>query len=201
MRFDVIASGQRGHSGAPGAGTDLTEKLLFARGGVQEIIRGHLTLSSPDGWQSQVKVPFIQVGTPGVYNITPDRAVMGVEVRPIPQDDLAGLTQELQAYCETHGLLLEIRVKENGVICDSANPFLQALIRSVEACSKSKARIGRKLPGTSARFAPQGQGVVWGQSGLGPHARDERHYIPSILPYYQALCQFGANLREISAGT
>ena len=28
--------------------------------------------------------------------------------------------------------------------------------------------VGRKLPGTSARFAPGGQGVVWGQTGIGP---------------------------------
>jgi hypothetical protein len=51
--------------------------------------------------------------------------------------------------------------------------------------------VGRKLPGTSARFAPGGNGVVWGQSGIGPHARGERHYIPSILPYYHTLEQFG----------
>ena len=47
--------------------------------------------------------------------------------------------------------------------------------------------MGRKLPGTSARFAPGGQAVVWGQSGIGPHAKDERHYIPSIEPYYNSL--------------
>jgi hypothetical protein len=37
--------------------------------------------------------------------------------------------------------------------------------------------------------------VVWGQSGIGPHARDERHYIPSILPYYQALDRFAQFLK------
>ena len=45
--------------------------------------------------------------------------------------------------------------------------------------------------GTSARFAPNGQAVVWGQSGLGPHAKDERHFIPSIEPYYKALNELG----------
>jgi len=31
------------------------------------------------------------------------------------------------------------------------------------------------------------QAVVWGQSRLGPHAKDERHFIPGIEPYYRAL--------------
>jgi len=56
-------------------------------------------------------------------------------------------------------------------------------------------RVGKKLPGTSARFAPGGQGVVWGQSGVGPHARDERHFIPSIAGYYRALEALGRRLR------
>ncbi|MCL5612116.1 MAG: hypothetical protein M1485_06120, partial [Chloroflexi bacterium] len=58
---------------------------------------------------------------------------------------------------------------------------------AVKQASGSEPRIGRKLPGTSARFAPGGQAVVWGQSGLGPHAKDERHFIPSIEPYYKSL--------------
>ncbi len=56
--------------------------------------------------------------------------------------------------------------------------------------------IGKKLAGTSARFAPAGNGVVWGQSGLGPHAKDERHYMPSILPFYRALDAFGHAMGE-----
>ncbi len=65
------------------------------------------------------------------------------------------------------------------------------LLEAVKQASGSKAKIGRKLPGTSARFAPGGQAVVWGQSGIGPHAKDERHFIPSIEPYYRALVELG----------
>ncbi len=68
------------------------------------------------------------------------------------------------------------------------------LLDAVRECSGEEPVIGRKLPGTSARFAPGGQGVVWGQSGIGPHASSERHYIPSIEPYYRALVQFGISL-------
>jgi acetylornithine deacetylase/succinyl-diaminopimelate desuccinylase-like protein len=76
---------------------------------------------------------------------------------------------------------------ENGVTCSADNPALKALVESVRIVSGAEPKTGKKLPGTSARFAPGGQAVVWGQSGIGPHAKDERHYIPSIEPYYRSL--------------
>ena len=187
MRFDVIARGAKGHSGVAGTG-DLSERLIMARSALNEIFAKHLTLKSSDGWQSQAKFPFINVGTPGIYNITAGEGILGVEIRPIPQDDVIGLKSSVEAYCEENGLELCISVMENGVACDPNNPALKALIEAVKQASNGeKPKIGKKLPGTSARFAPGGQAVVWGQSGLGPHAKDERHYIPSIEPYYKSL--------------
>jgi hypothetical protein len=84
---------------------------------------------------------------------------------------------------------------ENGIVCDAGNPYLSELADVVRKLSKTEPKLGRKLPGTSARFAPEGQGIVWGQSGIGPHAANERHFIPSILPYYQALAEFGIRLQ------
>ncbi len=186
MRFDVIARGAKGHSGVAGTG-DLSERLISARSALNEIFTKHLTLKSADGWQSQAKFPFINVGTPGVYNVTAAEGILGVEIRPIPQDDVEGLQSKVGEYCEANGLELRMNVMENGVACSPDNPALLALIQSVKNASGAKAKIGRKLPGTSARFAPGGQAVVWGQSGIGPHAKDERHYIPSIEPYYRSL--------------
>jgi acetylornithine deacetylase/succinyl-diaminopimelate desuccinylase-like protein len=197
MRFDVIAHGKRGHSGVAGAQADLTERILLARATLIGILGKHLTLSSPDGWQSQAKFPFIQVGTPGIYNVTPDRGVLGVEVRPIPQDSLAALHQDVRAYCESQGLELQVSVMEDGIACDPDNPYLSSLLQAVRIESGEEPRVGKKLPGTSARFAPAGQGVVWGQSGIGPHSAEERHYIPSILPYYQALQRYAVLLKEM----
>jgi succinyl-diaminopimelate desuccinylase len=178
MRFDVIARGAKGHSGIAGTG-DLSEKLINARTALNEIFTEHLTLKSADGWQSQAKFPFINVGTPGVYNVTAAEGILGVEIRPIPQDDTTKLKEEVLSYCEANGLELQMNVMENGVACDPKNPALLA--------SGADPKIGRKLPGTSARFAPGDQAVVWGQSGLGPHAKDEKHFIPSIEPYYKSL--------------
>jgi succinyl-diaminopimelate desuccinylase len=197
MRFDVIARGQKGHSGVAGAKADLTERLLIARSAITGILGRHLTLSSADGWQSQARFPFIQVGTPGVYNVTADYGVVGVEVRPIPQDDIHALRKELEEFCVSSGLDLRVSVMEAGIASDPQNRYLQSLLSAVEQVSGQPAVIGRKLPGTSARFAPGGQGIVWGQSGLGPHSSTERHFIPSIQPYYDALGAFGKQLLSL----
>ena len=195
MRFDVVARGKRGHSGVAGAGADLTERLLAARAAITGILARHLKLSSSDDWHSQARFPFIQVGTPGIYNVTAETGLVGVEVRSIPQDDLFALREDLQAYCDSQGLALQVAVMENGVVCDPANQYLKSLLQAVESVSGEIPRIGKKLPGTSARFAPGGQGVVWGQTGLGPHAANERHFIPSVEPYYRALVEFGRILQ------
>jgi succinyl-diaminopimelate desuccinylase len=186
MRFDVIARGAKGHSGIAGTG-DLSEKLIAARAALNEIFSKRLTLKASDGWQSQVKFPFIHVGAPGMYNVTPAEGILGVEIRPIPQDDVQGLKLKVEEYCAAKGLELCMRVMENGVACSADNPALKALVESVRIVSGAEPKTGKKLPGTSARFAPGGQAVVWGQSGIGPHAKDERHYIPSIEPYYRSL--------------
>lgn len=188
MRFDVVARGAKGHSGVAGTG-DLSEKLILARSALNDIFTQHLTLKSADGWQSQAKFPFINVGTPGVYNVTAGEGILGVEIRPIPQDDVEGLKSTVEEYCTVNGLELCMSVMENGVACNPGNPALQALIEAVKQAGEGEPRIGKKLPGTSARFAPGGQAVVWGQSGVGPHAKNEAHYIPSIEPYYRALVE------------
>jgi len=195
MRFEIIARGQKGHSGVAGRGQDLTTRLLNARSEIIEMLEKLLTLTGADGWQSQMTFPFIQIGQKDVYNIVPDLARMGVEIRPIPQDDVAKLIGELDKYCHSNELELSISVKENGIACDPDNPYLLSLIEAVRKTSKGEPRIAKKLPGTSARFAPRGQGIVWGQSGLNPHAKDERHYIPSIMPYYEALNTYAEVLR------
>ncbi len=196
MRFDILARGEKGHSGLASAQADLADRLFTARSELTSLIGEQLTLKSSDGWQSQLRMPFVQVGTPGVYNVTPGEAVLGVELRPIPEDRLAKVSEQLELYCAANSLELRIHVMEDGITCDPANPYLLSLLEAVRRVSGQEPAIGRKLPGTSARFAPAGQGVVWGQSGVGPHAKNEAHYIPSILPYYHSLHKLAELLRQ-----
>ena len=194
-RFQVIARGQRGHSGSASLQNDLTQRIIRARQKLSQLAARHLTLESADGWHSQIRFPFAHIGTPGVYNIVPDYGVLGVEIRPIPADDVTALVQEFQDFCRAEQLEIDDLLVEPGVVCDPGNPYLRLLLDAVRQASGRPPELGRKLHGTSARFAPGGNGVVWGQSGLGPHARDERHYIPSIEPYYRALDALGAMVK------
>jgi len=194
LRFELIAHGTRGHSGLAG-GTDLTERVLSAREALRELFAKHLTLKAADGWQSLARFAYVQVGTPGIFNITADRGAIGVEIRPIPQDDVSKMRADIEALAAERELEFIPSAWEAGVACDPENPCLKALLAGIAAAG-GDVRIGRKGAGTSARFAPGGQGVVWGQTGIGPHAASERHYIPSIDPYYRALDAFAAELKK-----
>ena len=194
MRFEVTVHGQRGHTGLSSTSSDLTEYILGAKEGINSILSNHLTLNSSMDGNPRLKYPFIHVGTPGIYNISSDMGLLGVEIRPIPQDNLHVLNKELFLYCQTNNLVMNILAMENGIICSMDNPYLQSLLQAIKDISGDRPRLGRKLPGTSARFAPGGQAIVWGQTGIGPHAKSERHYIPSIKPYYRALTEFSERL-------
>ncbi len=190
-RFQVSGRGIRGHSGMMPYGADLTHKLIGARSKLSELAEKYLTMQDVGSWYSQIRFPFVQVGTPGVYNITPDHAVLGVEIRAIPSDPLERLMADFETYAAEENLEISDRIMEPGSACTSTNPYLELLVEAVRAESGVEPVIGNKMAGTSARFAPNGDGVVWGQSGIGPHSSDERHFIPSIAPYYRALDRFG----------
>ena len=185
MRLEIEARGARGHTGF--GGDDLGARLFRARDALERILSARLTLQGEAGWGSQVSFPYVQVGEAGLFNVSAQRGALGVEIRPIPHDDLQAVLAEVRAYCEQAGLGLSVLAAENGVACDPANPYLRMLLTAVRQATGQEPVVGRKLAATSARFAPGGQGVVWGQSGIGPHAADERHFIPSIMPYYQSL--------------
>ena len=193
LRFSV--RGKKGHTGTGAVPVDLLDRLIDLKTVLVSIFRRHLTLASLDGWESAARFPFLNVGEPGVYNITPGEGELGLELRPIPADDLRALRDEISSLCSELDIEVEFEVMEAGVACPADNPHLTRLINSVETVSGRPAVIGKKKPGSSARFAPGGNAVVWGQTGIGPHSNEERHFIPSIEPYMQVLDDFAKRCR------
>lgn len=198
VRARIVARGEREHTGMGGVSRDMSERLIEARQDLHRILGETLTLSAGDGWVSALRFPFLTCGEAGVYNITPAEGVLGLEIRPIPEDPVEALLASLRHYCAERDLDLVADVKEGGVACPAGNPHLHRLLQAIRAVSGTEPRIGKKLAGTSARFAPGGNAVVWGQSGIGPHSRHERHFIPSIGPYLAVLEEFA---RAAGAGS
>ena len=195
VRMEIRARGRREHTGIARAEADLGTRIFAAHGDLRRRVEPLLTLQGEEGWRSQLLFPFVKVGEPGLYNITASQGVLGVEIRPIPGDEVGDLVAAVEEYCLETGLELRITSAENGIRCDLENRYLVKLLAAVRGVSGSEPMLGKKLPATSARFAPKGTAVVWGQTGLGPHAADERHFIPSILPYYQVLHRLSEGLR------
>jgi succinyl-diaminopimelate desuccinylase len=196
VRLKVVARGRRGHTGTGAIPGDLLDRLIEVRSVLTSVFARYLTLSSYDGWESTARFPFLNVGTTSVYNITAAEGVLGIEVRPIPDDDARSMVDEVRTICRELGNDVEVETMEEGVTCPRDNPYLSKLLESVECIAGKPAAIGRKKPASSARFAPGGNAVVWGQSGIGPHAADERHFIPSIEPYMKILDEFTRRLAE-----
>ena len=190
FRMKITATGECGHTGTSGSPADLLDQLVQIQSDLKKAFARHLTLSGVDGWESTARFPFLNVGEPEVYNITAGRGDLGIEIRPIPGDDLEGLVADTNALCSDLGLEANLKLMEPGVKCPADNPLLSQLLAAVEDVSGKPAPVGKKKPGSSARFAPGGNQVVWGQSGIGPHSREERHYIPSIEPYLRVLDAF-----------
>jgi acetylornithine deacetylase/succinyl-diaminopimelate desuccinylase-like protein/gamma-glutamyl:cysteine ligase YbdK (ATP-grasp superfamily) len=187
VRLEVSLQGTRGHTGTRLAGEDLSARLLRARDDLRALFEDALHLTGDGEWRTQMRFPFILVGEEGIYNVAAGRGVLGIEIRPIPGEDLVGLLDRANAYGEKTGLQLRVVAAEPGISCPMHNAHLMRLIESVREVSGAEPALAKKLPATSARFAPGGAGIVWGQSGVGPHGPDERHFVPSILPYYRAL--------------
>jgi succinyl-diaminopimelate desuccinylase len=194
VRLRLVARGEKEHTGLGGSQRDISLRLIEARRELEPILAEILTLEASDGWVTGLKFPFIQCGEAGVYNITPGEGVLGLEIRPIPEDDVDRLLSRLKGYCADRGLELLPDVREGGVACPTDNPHLVKLLAAARHVQGQAPRTGRKLAGTSARFAPGGNAVVWGQTGIGPHSRHERHFIPSIAGYLAILDEFAQRL-------
>jgi acetylornithine deacetylase/succinyl-diaminopimelate desuccinylase-like protein len=194
LRFTV--RGKKGHTGTGAVPVDLLDRLIELKTVLASVFHRHLTLSSLDGWESAARFPFLNVGEDAVYNITAGEGVLGLEIRSIPSDDLDAMCREITDLCRELDIELDVEVMEAGVACPPDNPHLVRLVESVEAVSGRPTVVGKKKPGSSARFAPGGNAVVWGQTGIGPHSNEERHFIPSIEPYLNILDDFAKRSRE-----
>ena len=196
FRMKISATGECGHTGTSGSPADLLDQLVEIQSALKSAFSRHLTLASPDGWETTARFPFLNVGEPGVYNITAGSGDLGIEIRPIPGDDLEALLSETRQLCGELNLEADLELMEPGVKCPEENPHLAELLVAVEEVSGEPAPVGKKKPGSSARFAPGGNQVVWGQSGIGPHSREERHFIPSIEPYLAVLDAFAKRSKQ-----
>ncbi|NPA05852.1 MAG: M20 family metallopeptidase [Chloroflexi bacterium] len=198
-RMRIEAHGTRDHTGIA-TGRDLVAMLVDAYLYAQDRAGMYFTLRDvQDDWVTQLRFPFMLVGDEGLYNITPSRGVLGIEVRSIPEDPMQDFVNDLATYAREMGLTFIPETITEGTAVDPTNPYYQALVAAVTEVRGEPPETCRKRPASSIRYAPKDRGVVWGQSGWGPHRADERHYIPSIRPYYDALQAYGQRLLAMTA--
>ena len=183
IRIHCEASGEAGHTAMLTKEPALFRMLKFIRQ-IEGVVK-----PSDESWKSVLQVSYFHAGEPENFNTSATRAVAGIEIRAIPEDDSEAMMSAIQASGQELGISLELLNHEPGV---TADPKSEEVLRMVRAAADiagvdPKTLMGTgKLPGTQARFAPKGcHAMVWGQAGVGPHSKNEAHYIPSIWPFYE----------------
>ena len=167
----------------PGAGP--APRLVAARGARRRTAAAHLTLESADGVAQPGVVPVPEGGRAGrLQRHAGRRACSASRCGRSPRTTSRASSRRSPRSPPSTALEVVTEVHEGGVACPPDNPHLRPPPRRGPQVAGGEAPVGKKLAGTSARFAPGGNAVVWGQTGIGPHARNERHFIPSIGPYF-----------------
>lgn len=142
-------------------------------------------------WRNGLIVSYMHAGRKTDFNTTPIIAECGIELRPIPETDIRPALKKVIKKARQMNLSVELLNSENGVKTPASDPRVKKLLALIAQTYKKKNAelIGKGKPhGTQARFCPGGTAqVIFGQSGEGPHTDHERHYIPSIIPYYNVL--------------
>ena len=188
IRIKIQAEQKTGHSSFVKGQTAL-EKILV----LIDHIKKKIPESLKSDWMTTFVIPYLKSGEIDNFNTMPKRAEAGLEIRPIPEDDIQPLLNRMEKEADELGINYSYVNCEQGIktsVEDSRVKTLLEIIGNVYGGSSADHLGTGKLPGTQARFAPEGcAAIVFGQSGIGPHSDNEAHYIPSIMPYYKILEQ------------
>jgi succinyl-diaminopimelate desuccinylase len=122
-------------------------------------------------------------------NKVPDRCVIDVDIRYLPDQDPAAILEEVRALpgCEPASLLTR-----PPVTIERDLPFLRALRDSVAACHDGEPMsVGRDGASDAVSFLRVGvPAVEFGPAGAGHHGPEEWVSVSSLITYRQALESF-----------
>lgn len=188
IRYHLEARGESAHTAVQTKMTPM-EKIFVLKEALSRIIA-----SGPgedEAWRTTFNVSYFMAGQQNNFNITVAKAVAGFEIRPIPETPVENLISAIEKRCAEMNISCKLLNCEPGVRSDPDDTRVARILSAVSYAGGGTPAsfLGSGKPhGTQLRFAPEGTAaVVWGQAGVGPHAANEAHYIPSIKPYYHAL--------------
>jgi succinyl-diaminopimelate desuccinylase len=187
IRIIIRATGIPGHTAQLSQKT-VIERIIDFRNEISRLLAG----SRNAYWKTTFTVPFFKAGELENFNTAPQSGIAGLEIRPIPEDDFSYLIDTIDKLAKNFSLEISYVNKEPGIITGIENPYVQRLLKTLVMLNGGGINdyLGNgKLHATQARFI-KSPVVVFGQSGIDPHGPNERHYIPSIIPYYKAIREF-----------
>ena len=180
IRLHVEARGEAGHTAL--AETTVTSRILALYRELSDALA-----PSEQRWKTTLQLSYISAGIQQNFNIAAREASAGIEIRPAFDEHTDAVRRIVRESAPTWGLDVKYVNNESAVSVDPADPRVRRIVEAASAATgvDAEALIGAgKLPATQARFAPAGcAAIVWGQSGVGPHAP------PTRLTICQACCR------------
>lgn len=171
-------------------GSTVVEKIIQLIQDVKKLIPN----SQDKDWFTSCVTSFFFAGEEDNFNTTPEQAVVGLEIRPTPEYDISKIISFIESQAPILNLDFHFINNERGILTRADNTYVQELLSTIAEINGGELQnyLGKgKLPATQARFVPAHcPCVIFGQSGIGPHTPYEKHYVPSILPYYKILNRF-----------
>jgi len=191
IRIHLEAQNQSGHT-AVVKGMTAVDKILELKDHTDRLIP-----KTDSAWRSQFLLSYLLSGEPENFNTSPEKAVGGFEIRGIPEDNISGAIESMLSKAEELDVKYTFFNNEPGISTSPSHPLVEKLLdaaASVFGGAPADHLGSGKVHGSQARFAPKGCAqVVFGQAGAGPHTANEKHYIPSIIPYYNVLTKLAGN--------
>lgn len=186
IRIDIVSSGMSAHGSRPWEGKNAILKALSDFKLIESLeIIGR---SSPYYESSSVNLAIINGGD--IYNRVPDKCVMGLDIRYIPELDPTEILDRITNAIDGEVI---VKVIEPGVYVTEDNHYVNKLVGSIKRKLDDEEVIIRgQHGGSDARFFAQIgiPAIEFGPSGEGWHGDDEYVSISSIVSFEDIIEDF-----------
>lgn len=186
IRIDVVSNGMSAHGSRPWEGKNAILKALNNFNAIESL--DIISKSSSYYESSSVNLAVINGGD--IYNRVPDRCVMGLDIRYIPELDP---TEILDKITEAIDGDVIVKVIEPGVYVTEDQYYVRKLVECIkESIPDEEVIIRGQHGGSDARFFAQLgiPAIEFGPSGDGWHGDDEYVVMNSIEKFEDIVIDF-----------
>lgn len=182
IRIDVISGGVSAHGSRPWEGKNAILKALSDF----KLIESLEIISKGSSYYESSSVNLAIINGGDIYNRVPDKCLMGLDIRYIPELDPAEILDRISSVIDGEVI---VKVIEPGVYVTEDNYFVNKLVGCIKNHVDEEVVIRGQHGGSDARFFAQLgiPAIEFGPSGDGWHGDDEYVIVDSIATFEEII--------------